>query len=127
MNDKISELNQTRDRLERAMAQVRDALWAERTRDGFWIGVLASSALATATAVSALSVVFQLRPDRSNLQGLIERGIDWLAENQRDDGGWGDTSRSASNIAMTMLARAAFQLSGTDARHSATNARADAY
>ena len=36
-------------------------------------------------------------------------GLRYLAEQQNDDGGWGDTDKSESNLATTMLARAAFQ------------------
>ena len=44
-------------RLRAAYEKVRDELLAERTPDGHWVGELSSSALATATAVSALAVV----------------------------------------------------------------------
>jgi squalene-hopene/tetraprenyl-beta-curcumene cyclase len=41
---------------------------------------------------------------------VIERGIDYLATQQNPDGGFGDTDLSHSNIATTMLVRAAFYL-----------------
>ena len=44
------------------------------------------------------------------LAGAI--GLDYLAAHQNPDGGWGDTDRSYSNIATTMLVRAAFHLAG---------------
>jgi len=96
-------------------------LLAERTSDGHWVGELASSALSTATAISALALVAGHARDqgrdgqRDEATGdalLIERGIRWLAESQNDDGGWGDTDKSLSNIATTMLVRSAFHLAG---------------
>ncbi len=68
-----------------------------------WIGRLADSALATATAVFALS-----RIDATAHRKQIELGLKWLAEHQNCDGGFGDTPRSASNISTTLLAWSAF-------------------
>ncbi|MCS7306695.1 MAG: squalene--hopene cyclase [Thermoguttaceae bacterium] len=42
---------------------------------------------------------------------LVGAGLEWLARTQNPDGGWGDTDRSPSNIATTMLVRAAVHLS----------------
>ena len=95
------------DRLTAAYQTARQALLAERTADGFWIGELSSSALATATATSALALV-----DPGRHAGLIERGMRWLAGNQNSDGGWGDTPDSPSNVATTMLAQAALAIAG---------------
>ena len=96
-------------RLSRAYETARDALLAERNGDGYWTGELSSSALSTATAVAALSPVQKHRAS-SQFAGLICGGLSWLAKNQNDDGGWGDTVKSFSNIATTMLCRAAFRL-----------------
>src|SRR6476661_2822589 len=45
------------DRLGAAYRAARDKLLAERTPGGHWVGELSSSALATATAATALAVV----------------------------------------------------------------------
>ena len=45
------------DRLEAAYQTALAALLAERTPEGHWVGELSTSALSTATAVSALSLV----------------------------------------------------------------------
>ena len=42
------------------------------------------------------------------LSELIMGSVRWLARRQNADGGWGDTDKSPSNIATTMLVRAAF-------------------
>ena len=89
-----------------------EKLLSERCSDGFWEGELSASALSTATSVSALSLV-----DRTEHENLIRGGIRWLAKHQNDDGGWGDTVRSISNISTALLVRAAFHLSGKAESH----------
>lgn len=91
------------DRLHSAYLKARQALLAERTPEGFWIGELSSSALSTATAAAALKLA---APN----DGLVEKGLHWLAGHQNADGGWGDTVKSVSNISTTMLCRAAFHI-----------------
>ena len=94
------------DRLRRAYETARAALLAERTPEGYWVGELSASALATATAVTALAV--SAKPQAA----LTDGGLKWLAEHQNADGGWGDTVKSVSNISTTMLCRAAFHVAG---------------
>lgn len=124
------------ERLLAAYETARRELLAQRTLAGHWVGELSSSALSTATAVSALSLVRRHSPasasgrsadDEERFSQLILRGIDWLARSQNADGGWGDTDKSLSNIATTMLVRAAFQLTCVPARHADLLERADAY
>src|SRR5499426_4395541 len=95
----------TRERLAGAYAKARAHLLSQRTPEGFWVGELASSALSTATAVCALTLV-----DRQRFASLIEGGARWLLDHQMSDGGWGDTVKSFSNISTTMLCRAALTL-----------------
>ncbi len=93
------------DRLKAAYITVRGALLAERVPAGYWVGELSTSALATATAVMALHLV-----DSHRHSELIAKGLGWLVEHQNPDGGWGDTTKSFSNISTTMLCRAALEL-----------------
>jgi squalene-hopene/tetraprenyl-beta-curcumene cyclase len=109
-----------RDRLEAAYQKALAALLAERHPDGYWIGELSTSALSTATAVMALHCA---KPQAA--KALIDGGLSWLAAHQNDDGGWGDTLISFSNISTTMLCRAAFRLTGADSRFAETLNRAD--
>jgi squalene-hopene/tetraprenyl-beta-curcumene cyclase len=118
-------------RLEQAHASCQAALLAERCAEGFWPGELASSALSTATATSALALVVAtaghgLDPG-PNLPDLVQQGVRWLAQSQNADGGWGDTAASLSNISTTMLVRAAFHLAGVAESHAAIVDRAAAY
>ncbi|MGH9173755.1 MAG: prenyltransferase/squalene oxidase repeat-containing protein, partial [Vicinamibacterales bacterium] len=55
---------------------------------------------------------------------LIDRGLSWLAEHQNADGGWGDTTKSLSNISTTMLAHAVFHAAGPACRFAETIHRA---
>jgi squalene-hopene/tetraprenyl-beta-curcumene cyclase len=101
----VSEPQVATERLAAAYRQARAHLLAQQTREGFWVGELASSALSTATAVCALTLV-----DRQQFAPLIASGVRWLLAQQREDGGWGDTVKSLSNISTTMLCRAALTL-----------------
>ncbi len=92
--------------LRTTIATLRERLLAARGPQGHWKGHLSSSALSTATAVFALALV-----DHSRYQPLIERGLDWLGENQNADGGWGDTTQSPSNLSTTMLCYSALAVS----------------
>ena len=106
-----------------AFNAVRDRLLQSRNPDGFWEGRLSSSALSTATALSALSLA-----DDPADAARIGSGVAWLAGNQNADGGWGDTTDSPSNLATTLLAIAALTLAGVEtaspfSRHAGKGAR----
>ncbi len=100
-------------RLLEAYQTARRDLLARRNPAGHWTGRLCSSALATATAVSALALVGRgtADPDRRRAcEQAVRAGIAHLRRAQNPDGGFGDTDRSFSNVATTMLVRAAFDL-----------------
>lgn len=108
----------TRERLEEAYQRARAALLEARTPAGHWVGELSPSALSTATAAMALAQVQRALGDERH-RALVEGGIRWLVSHQNEDGGWGDTVRSFSNISTTMLCRAAFHLAGAAKRDDA--------
>ncbi|MCK5805535.1 MAG: squalene--hopene cyclase [Lentisphaeria bacterium] len=70
---------------------------------GVWRGRLSNSALSTAVAVLALRLA-----DHEQDRTRIHAGLEWLRADQNEDGGWGDTDRSASNLAATLLTWSAF-------------------
>jgi squalene-hopene/tetraprenyl-beta-curcumene cyclase len=125
------------DRLSAAYETARCDLLAESVSAGHWIGELSSSPLSTATAISALALVERQAPTiagrfadeqrECRLSELIMTSVRWLAKHQNRDGGWGDTDKSRSNIATTMLVRAAFALTAVPADHPGLLERADAY
>ena len=99
-------------RLRRATDRAVEHLLAQRNAAGHWVGELSTSALSTATAVMALHQFSSHRaagvhqPSRPVVNSLIEGGAGWLMAHQNADGGWGDTSKSFSNISTTMLCHA---------------------
>src|SRR5262249_45549028 len=110
-------------RLGAAHGTALSALLAERTPDGHWVGQLSTSALSTATAVGALSLV--QKAGHGSYDSLIASGLAWLSANQNDDGGWGDTTKSLSNISTTMLCRAAFPLANAASRFAPALTKAE--
>ncbi len=82
-------------------------LLSERNQSGWWTGELSTSALSTATAVMALELA--QRAGIPQYKPLIARGLQWLANHQNHDGGWGDTVLSHSNISTSMLVNAVLQ------------------
>ena len=106
--------------LKTAYKTARDYLLEQRKGNTHWTGQLAASSLATATAISTLALVRQHYqtptdkqsdlPTKNQLAQTIDNGLAWLANHQNQDGGWGDTNLSYSNIATTLLVIAAFKL-----------------
>ncbi|MFT4556694.1 MAG: squalene-hopene/tetraprenyl-beta-curcumene cyclase [Planctomycetaceae bacterium] len=111
------------EQLTSAFETAKDLLLAEcRNEPGElprWEGELSTSALSTATAIMALQQVCnsgRSAADYSldaNFDALIRGGLSWLADHQNEDGGWGDTVKSISNISTTMLTHAVFHATGT--------------
>ncbi len=119
------------ERLCRAHQTARDELLAARDASGHWVGRLSSSALSTATATSALAAVLKHartgQYPEERLRALIAAGLRWLVGHQNEDGGWGDTQKSLSNIATTMLARAAFSLAGKEETYALLLSKGQAF
>jgi squalene-hopene/tetraprenyl-beta-curcumene cyclase len=114
-------------RLQAALARATRELLAARTPNGHWSGELSSSALSTATAVTALATAQRAASDL-DYSSLISSGLQWLAGNQNSDGGWGDTTMSLSNLSTTTLCWAAFgAVPGADYTHRAAVSRAESW
>lgn len=111
---------------EETLANARRALVDARNGEGHWEGELSSSALSTATAVFALALG-RIRTSAPAHDALISRGYDWLVEHQNEDGGWGDTVKSFSNISTTSLCWAAFAFVREKNSYCPTIARAEAW
>ncbi len=136
----------TQDTLTSAWLSARAELIAERNPQGYWVGELASSPLSTATAISALAIAERHAAPlvsgedgdheaaelwntayRNDLSELVLSSVRWLAEQQNEDGGWGDTDCSCSNLATTLLALSAFRMTGVPASFSDLETRAEQY
>lgn len=106
-------------------ATVRRALLDRRGAHGHWEGHLSSSALATATAVTALAVARRADVSAASDDALVHKGVRWLVTNVNADGGWGDTPDSVSNISTTALVWAAMAFGhGEDVGSAAAGAEA---
>jgi hypothetical protein len=88
--------------LESQFRILTDRLREERNTTGFWSGKLSSSALSTATALVALKI-----NGNTNDESLINTGFNWLCSNINNDGGYGDTPESGSNVSTSLLCYAA--------------------
>jgi squalene-hopene/tetraprenyl-beta-curcumene cyclase len=115
--------------LDAALRLLATRLLACRTAPDHWEGRLASSALSTGTAILALELSRRGgHPSSSRLRVNVDAGAGWLVEQQNDDGGWGDTVRSGSNISTTAIVWAALSAIDSDgARVRDAIARADAW
>lgn len=116
----------TKERVRVSLQTIRTSLRDVIVDGTHWAGKLSDSSLSTATAVSALSAcrnqyLRQRWPvDEQDIatygmerwESLIEKGSVWLSKAQNEDGGFGDTDRSRSNIATTLLVIAAWELAG---------------
>ncbi|MFM8933518.1 MAG: squalene--hopene cyclase, partial [Gemmataceae bacterium] len=104
--------------LNEALDQVLADLMAARDSRGHWEGELCSSALSTAVAVSAMAHAGQAGGETGSADwNLVLAGLDWLAANQNDDGGFGDTIRSKSNLSTSILCLCAWRLTRTSANN----------
>ena len=56
-------------------------------RKGYWEGHLSSSALSTATAITALATMDRAG-ERNPLRHFQQAGLRWLASHVNEDGGW---------------------------------------
>jgi len=86
------------DNIREAYEAVLKKLLSLRDEDtGAWTGELASSALSTALAVTALAT------DNDTDVAQSSVGLAWLIAHANADGGWGDTPASVSNLATTLI------------------------
>ena len=107
--DAVVNVAALRSRVERCRDKVWAELQAESVDGTYWTGELSSSALSTATAVVAISLMDRERYDRQ-----VRSGVEWLRKNVNDDGGFGDTVRSKSNLSTTFLVAAALRIAGIE-------------
>ncbi|WP_417731977.1 prenyltransferase/squalene oxidase repeat-containing protein [Rosistilla oblonga] len=108
---------------------VRQQLLNARGDQKHWTGRLAASSLSTATAISALSVFSRVGDDEHAVSAreAVKKGLVWLDAAQNEDGGFGDTDRSPSNIASSFLAMAAWHLGDDPANRTEAIARLQKY
>lgn len=91
-----------------AVVQLHDVvtrhLLAERRGAAYWEGELASSALATATALAALRRAGRLGLlPQDAVDGPCRKALRWLLADQNEDGSWGDAPGCRGNVSATYL------------------------
>lgn len=77
---------------------LRKQLIAKRSSGQMWRGQLSSSAISTSVSVFALYMV-----DKEKYANAIRKGTEWLNSTMHEDGSWGDTLESPSNMTATLL------------------------
>lgn len=83
---------------EEMIGVLREQLLAKRTPGKIWRGKLSSSAISTSVSVFALYMV-----DKNKYASYIQKGTQWLKGTMHEDGSWGDTLESPSNMTATLL------------------------
>ncbi len=86
---------------------LRNELLKRQNSDGLWTGFLSSSAISTSVSVFAL-----LMEDKEKHQSYIHKGTQWLHNNMLQDGSWGDSPESPSNMTATLLSYATLSATG---------------
>lgn len=118
------------DRAKSALVKIRKQLLQQRNDHGHWVGELSASALSTSTAISTLSFYLDENPEdprAAEMMSQRDSGLCWLSANQNEDGGWGDTEVSYSNISTTMLVIAALHAAKQTEQFSSQIAAAQKY
>jgi squalene cyclase len=91
--------------IQQQLSQLTSLLLQKRNGDGYWSGRLSSSALGVAVAITALHFY-----DATGNAAEISAGMDWLYENVNDDGGFGDSPQSISNVSTSLLCYSAVKV-----------------
>lgn len=92
----------TKDKIRMMTEEVKRDLLASRREDGMFQSGLSSSSISTAVGAYAL-----LLRDGSGYAGEIQAARNWLLGSVREDGSWGDSLESPSNMTATLLSYAA--------------------
>ncbi len=103
--------------IEQAREHLAQQLRARRQAGSLWEGRLSNSAVSTAVASFAL---FQCGAD-------ARTGLQWLVDHVNEDGAWGDSPESPSNMSATLLSYAALFAARETVVSEATRERAQVW
>ena len=116
------------DQLRQAQSSAAESLIQDASAAGHWEGELSASALSTATAIATFQLAIRERAESAVLyQPLIVQGLRWLVAHQNEDGGWGDTILSHSNISTSMLVFASFRMTNAVNENPVAVQRVESY
>lgn len=96
-----------KERLEILIGKVESMLLEKRGADGFWRGYLSSSAVSTSVSLFAL-----VMKDSSLYRDKISGAASWLLSTMKENGTWGDSPESPSNMTATLLSYTALKYCG---------------
>ena len=89
------------------ISRIEGMVLDRRGSDGMWRGHLSSSAISTSVALFALAM-----KDPAKYADLISNAAGWLSSTMAQDGTWGDSPESPSNMTATLLAYTALKYCG---------------
>ena len=86
------------EKIDAIISDLTERLKAQRTKGQMWRGELSSSAISTSVAAFALYKI-----DAERYKERIDQAVEWLLSTMTEDGSWGDTPESPSNMTATLL------------------------
>lgn len=104
-----------KERIDGMISRVEGMLLDKRGKDGFWRGYLSSSAISTSVALFALAM-----KDPGKYSSHIGNAAAWLKDTMKEDGTWGDSPESPSNMTATLLSYTALKYCGKVPRETET-------
>jgi squalene-hopene/tetraprenyl-beta-curcumene cyclase len=86
------------EKIDAIISDLTERLKSQRTKGQMWRGELSSSAISTSVAAFALYKI-----DAERYKERIDQAVEWLLSTMTEDGSWGDTPESPSNMTATLL------------------------
>lgn len=96
-------------KIQQQFSELSTLLLQKRNASGYWEGRLSSSALGVAVSITALHFY-----DTPGNTSEILSGLKWLEININNDGGFGDSPESVSNVSTSLLCYSAVKACSTD-------------
>ena len=86
------------EKIDAIISDLTERIKSQRTKGQMWRGELSSSAISTSVAAFALYKI-----DAERYKERIDQAVEWLLSTMTEDGSWGDTPESPSNMTATLL------------------------
>ncbi|MBR7114511.1 MAG: squalene--hopene cyclase, partial [Alistipes sp.] len=86
------------EKIDAIISDLTERLKAQRAKGQMWRGELSSSAISTSVAAFALHKI-----DAERYRQRIDQAVEWLLSTMAEDGSWGDSPESPSNMTATLL------------------------
>lgn len=86
------------EKIDAIISDLTEHLKAQRKKGQMWRGELSSSAISTSVAAFALHKI-----DAERYRQRIDQAVEWLLSTMAENGSWGDSPESPSNMTATLL------------------------